>query len=705
MSKTTQVTETIVTEYKTFNINSLSDELNTGLQTEIDALNEKTNKSRQEYDKMIDGYQALHQEHKDLQKSNYDGIEPRVKLLSDIGDENDKFYKFAIDIAEENNGYRNKIADLEGPLRKLQDEITDFNKANSHLQSVIDSSSALKDASSTAVVSANSLINDDLQDLNKRLTDNLSEGNYKDEAQRVLDDLTKKYDTAKANLEKLLEEAKQSKQQVEDDLGKLRDELKGKRTETEGLRIKANDSDKLVSSLRERINQLTKNLAALRVKNEEDIHLLEDHRVKNNDLIYKLLQQLSEYEHTNNKLKNNNKASHHENVFLSSEVEKLRSQHYQKKIDDVINNAQDSELNSKVLADELERLIADWNQRLQTVKTETEDTITSNEHQDHVQRLERLLYELGNKNKEIEDLQKLKDELLKKVSDEPSDEKDGKNKQILDDLDKVNKDMLDALNEKNDIYDQLVGNTRELLDIDDAILKNSQEIARLTQELGILAKELEQKEKIIDDLKLDLQKKQDEIEEKKKQRELEKQRLNQLIAEREAKLKELEDKLADLNQRPPTPPPEPKPVVEEKIEAPPPPIEIEDEVDEMLAKYIEGCPVPIKRLGNGYYMFGTKKIYAKILNGKLVIRVGGGYMDITEFIKNYADAELIKVRKRREQGLDIFTGKPVSESNNKTMKSPKGGKGGRDSKAKTFIKGTDAPTQLSAEDIKAYKGK
>lgn len=55
------------------------------------------------------------------------------------------------------------------------------------------------------------------------------------------------------------------------------------------------------------------------------------------------------------------------------------------------------------------------------------------------------------------------------------------------------------------------------------------------------------------------------------------------------------------------------------------------------------CPVPIKKLGNGYYIFGTRKIYAKILNGKLVIRVGGGYMVIDEFISTYADQELNKI--------------------------------------------------------------
>ena len=67
-----------------------------------------------------------------------------------------------------------------------------------------------------------------------------------------------------------------------------------------------------------------------------------------------------------------------------------------------------------------------------------------------------------------------------------------------------------------------------------------------------------------------------------------------------------------------------------------------DLLDELLGNYINevGCPVPIKRLGNGYYMFGSRKIYAKVLNGKLVIRVGGGYMIINEFISTYAETEL-----------------------------------------------------------------
>ena len=46
-----------------------------------------------------------------------------------------------------------------------------------------------------------------------------------------------------------------------------------------------------------------------------------------------------------------------------------------------------------------------------------------------------------------------------------------------------------------------------------------------------------------------------------------------------------------------------------------------------------GCKVLVTRLAAGSYMFGQKKIMAKIINGKLVIRVGGGYMSADEFIE------------------------------------------------------------------------
>ena len=90
-----------------------------------------------------------------------------------------------------------------------------------------------------------------------------------------------------------------------------------------------------------------------------------------------------------------------------------------------------------------------------------------------------------------------------------------------------------------------------------------------------------------------------------------------------------------------------------------------DVLDQMLFGYIQqaNCPVPIRKLGSGFYLFGTKKIYAKILNGKLVIRVGGGYMIIEEFIKTYADSEMKKIAKLTDEQLAALAGdsKPMTD--------------------------------------------
>jgi hypothetical protein len=73
-----------------------------------------------------------------------------------------------------------------------------------------------------------------------------------------------------------------------------------------------------------------------------------------------------------------------------------------------------------------------------------------------------------------------------------------------------------------------------------------------------------------------------------------------------------------------------------------------DKVDEKMAVYINNfdMDVPMQRLGDGQYMFGTRKVFAKIMNDKLVVRVGGGFMLIDEFLPTYGQQELDKMNNR-----------------------------------------------------------
>jgi len=70
-----------------------------------------------------------------------------------------------------------------------------------------------------------------------------------------------------------------------------------------------------------------------------------------------------------------------------------------------------------------------------------------------------------------------------------------------------------------------------------------------------------------------------------------------------------------------------------------------DEIDERLADYINanGTPVPWRRISQGNYTYGTKKVSVKYMRSHLIIKVGGGSMMVEEFAANYEDIELAKM--------------------------------------------------------------
>lgn len=71
------------------------------------------------------------------------------------------------------------------------------------------------------------------------------------------------------------------------------------------------------------------------------------------------------------------------------------------------------------------------------------------------------------------------------------------------------------------------------------------------------------------------------------------------------------------------------------------------------------------RLSPGIYSFGSKKVCIKVDNGRITIRVGGGYLRIDEFLEKYTTTEL---EKSIREGIDPLGG---SQSPIKRAQSPK----------------------------------
>jgi hypothetical protein len=78
----------------------------------------------------------------------------------------------------------------------------------------------------------------------------------------------------------------------------------------------------------------------------------------------------------------------------------------------------------------------------------------------------------------------------------------------------------------------------------------------------------------------------------------------------------------------------------------------QDSIDRKLAEYINNYPERAKlkimfmRESEGIYQFGTKKIYVRVDNDRINIRVGGGFLSIDEFLDQYTPSELQKLERK-----------------------------------------------------------
>jgi len=76
----------------------------------------------------------------------------------------------------------------------------------------------------------------------------------------------------------------------------------------------------------------------------------------------------------------------------------------------------------------------------------------------------------------------------------------------------------------------------------------------------------------------------------------------------------------------------------------------EDRIDRTLANFINKFPerksmnIMFLRDSEGVYRFGQKRVYVKVEKGeRILVRVGGGYMGIEEFIRQYTPEETEKI--------------------------------------------------------------
>jgi hypothetical protein len=79
-----------------------------------------------------------------------------------------------------------------------------------------------------------------------------------------------------------------------------------------------------------------------------------------------------------------------------------------------------------------------------------------------------------------------------------------------------------------------------------------------------------------------------------------------------------------------------------------------DPIDVCMAEYINNrktpLQIPLIREDQGVYNFYTRTIKVKIENNRVIVRLGGGFQGIDEFVNNNTQAELDKLEERRKFG-------------------------------------------------------
>jgi len=232
------------------------------------------------------------------------------------------------------------------------------------------------------------------------------------------------------------------------------------------------------------------------------------------------------------------------------------------------------------------------------------------------------------------------------------------------------KDYEEIIKEKIDIFTQMINNLKKISDGNIQYIQNEETIAEKKLSIEVWDRDIYQKKRVDMDVQVEAQNMLTYIEMEDKKIQQREQRIAELNEEyegakleyeefqgdfesRDQRIIELENQLANIEDdraRIQAEEDERRRLEEEALRNRPrvqtkyTPIK-GDKVDEKMAVYINNfdMDVPIQRLGDGQYMFGSRKIFAKIMNDKLVIRVGGGYMLIDEFLPTYGQQELDKI--------------------------------------------------------------
>ena len=620
----------------------------------------------------IEEYEKTQEDYLKIVGENNDAHGERRELVEQIAKHSQDFDQHSKDSADGKRVLRKDFDDLEDALRKLKDQISETEIENKNLQLIAETEQSIQDAKDRAERDAIDAVNKDLKELVARLTSDAdADISYQEVSERIKLEVEESYRQSQGDFEGFLQQTDIARSELAEDLNELKERANQRSSDNDELRGKIEEGEVEIDRLNSAIDSLNREIDNIKRTNDDILKDLDKNRKDNEKSIAELRKQAEELREEHTKFEIGIMKINSQLKYLEEASQSGGNDLIKKKVDKFDRSISATERSTEQLKSQLNGMNQDWINRIEAANREVANLIRDSENKASSDKINQLLQELQAKQSEIDELKRKRNQLERDLASTDPEGTEREIQGLKQELDDVNEQLISVLRENN---------------------KN--EIARLRMELETARVEQEERGEFFKELFIKIEERrellaelQDEVgandqilqqlEETLQLRKEEGVELDELLAERDDEIRRLEARLEELNKNRPKTPEEIEEVKE--VYASPPPAEKSyvaikgDEVDELLARYINlnACPVPIKRLGGGYYLFGTRKIYAKILNGRLVIRVGGGYMVIDEFIENYAEVELKKMEARRAKGLDPVPDLSDMSPSNRSFGSPR----------------------------------
>ncbi|CDW71950.1 gas2 domain containing protein [Stylonychia lemnae] len=657
--------------YMQFDMQKLQNDMNKELEGDIQRLKKEYQSHQEEVQTKLKSCEQLNKNSQSLKNDSVSLRQQKQKGLQEISQKNLEFEKKYSKDNSEKSDLRGHMVDLEKKLRELQREIAATNLENETLKALLSGEQELRDDRNTEETHALLIINDDLKQ-NIFVADEDKKKGKKQrehvEAQILIFD--KVVSDSKQKVQDLIQNIQQSQAQNQEQLQRYETELKAITSENRNLKITKEKQESSIKQLERDIQQLQQQDKQLEIEWNKKIDDVEKSIHDRRQQIHELLDSLQDTSTEISQLKVQAQTNQYKLEYELSLKEMYDTHQYENRMRKINTEIEQSQKKTQILREELTRISEYWSDYYEDSITQLRQRIEELNSQSLLDQIDKLLHQIKEKDAILSELQYGINDIQNEVSKVHST--DQELQQAKQEYQEKFKLYHRLLNEKSILYDQMYVSARQLINRDELIIKNEQEIVRIKYDIDISKLEMEQKKELVveletqleqlkatyKELKLEikrLEKRAELLQVTLKQKEDELDQLEEMLRDRDNVIEELERQIGDR------PIELPKPVEAKKILYRP----IKgDLVDELIAKYVNGmtCPLPIKRLGDGNYLFGTKKIYAKIMNGKLVIRVGGGFMSIEEFIATYADFEITKVQQMMEKGT--FNMDEYSNQNN-----------------------------------------